>query len=404
MLKKICITISMMIFFAFSGCGASNEEADNTNVEISSEKPESIVPEYESLPENVIEEEIEEKMEESFFVPDCSEDEINTLGNSYANLSLACVYLTYGEKTDRLTGRVTGQGDWIYWYENGAIKKRNVQGDTFDLAYVEKASSLNVVGEWIYYLIDDRIERIRTDGKMQEIVLENVCGSFFVNENILYYVTNKAVSATNYEYYIQEYDIEEKCVIQSYTAEYVAENNEACPVLIGIYQNKIYYYYLKGIKLWDEYFTVGYFIYEISEDGTQKYNMYEGELHDIFVVYMLEEDLIWAKYGDGNPIISVWDIQSGIENQQINNDIVRNGYNKGIIGGPTFRKLYYVQEMNVQALEIDDWWTNGETIIEEACDICEVYVVGEYIYYTIDDYEDAAVYRVKIDGTDWSQL
>lgn len=45
-----------------------------------------------------------------------------------------------------------------------------------------------------------------------------------------------------------------------------------------------------------------------------------------------------------------------------------------------------------------------DIIIEEQALILEVYVVGEYIYYTLDEYDKASLYRVKIDGTSWEEL
>ena len=412
MLKKICITISMMIFFVFSGCGASNEGADSTDVEISSEKSESIVPEYEPQLENVIEEEIEE----TFFVPDCSEDEVNTLGNSYANLSLACVYLTPIDEEERAsyrTGRVTGQGDWIYWYENYMIKKMNNQGEVYDLAYVENASSLNVVGDWIYYLVDNRIECIRTDGNLQNIVLENVHGAFFINDNMLYYVTNEAVSATTFEYCIKKYNIDERCVVQSYAIE----RGEFCPVLIGINQGEIYYYYLDLFVAED--WNSGYFIYAITEDGLRlphiHVNWQIGMRCD-FLAFMLDESLVYIRYTydtfDPTPI----SVLSFTTEESKKDDLpaygpymrIRNGYNGDLIisgaGKNSAFALYRVPETDVFELEAENWLIGREIIIEETSNIYEVYVVGDYIYYVIGRYADGPVYRVKMDGTDWRKL
>lgn len=60
------------------------------------------------------------------------------------------------------------------------------------------------------------------------------------------------------------------------------------------------------------------------------------------------------------------------------------------------------EDINGQSIIADN--LNVQLIVSENTSIREVYVVDDYIYYTIDGYENANLYRIKIDGTGWEEL
>lgn len=71
-----------------------------------------------------------------------------------------------------------------------------------------------------------------------------------------------------------------------------------------------------------------------------------------------------------------------------------------ILAGST--QISYITE---EAIQDTSSMISDILIVEESEYICEVYVVNDYVYYTIsDDYNDANLYRIKVDSTDWKDV
>lgn len=75
----------------------------------------------------------------------------------------------------------------------------------------------------------------------------------------------------------------------------------------------------------------------------------------------------------------------------------------GIISGNEYG-LYRIPFEEVQGITTKTELLEETLIIAEQEIINETYVLNEYIYYTLGEYEDATLYRVKVDGSDWEEL
>ena len=108
---------------------------------------------------------------------------INMIGNDFANLNYQCSFKinSHGQ-----TGRVTAQGDNVYFYESGYIYQMNADGDKQTICSAEDASSLNIIGDTLYFLEGTRIYSVKTDGSTKEELLINVLAPFIVCDNCIY--------------------------------------------------------------------------------------------------------------------------------------------------------------------------------------------------------------------------
>jgi len=334
------------------------------------------------------------------FFSDTPMEQWNVKGNNFANLS----------DFSTPSGRITAQGDWIYFYSMGAIYKKQGDNAVEYIIDADDAYSLNIVGDWIYYKEGQQIYKVRTDGEDKEILFENVSSNIFVVDNKICFCSLQNKSATIYDYCINVADLNSKDILQQYNV------GEVNIILIGFFPEtgKAYFYvpgYLAdrtfGVFEVDYYTNTCNKILSIALDG------YEWSLDDKLFAAM-NDSLIIANafhendYNPGENVIQIYDLSSGT----VINEIRRNWYRKmvtanisndHIICNPDTNsyKLYYIGSSELN----EEFASNNAPFLEETTVYTEIYSIGEYVYYCIantGDYFNRPIYRIKIDGTSWS--
>ena len=222
-MKKINLVIAILCCFCLIGC-SNYTDTGNKNY----------------LENNVIVENsvgIEE--EEDTIGYSVDEDKVvNTIGNSYSNLGFQCDF--NGDSLEKLyTGRVTAQGDEIYFYEAGNIYSMDVYGNKKSICSSTNASSLNVIGDTLYYLENDTIYSVKIDGSSRMKLIEGVSVPFLICDGNIYYVTSINISATALEYQICKYSINDNVLLN------VLSIGETMPTLVKFdsERNSIIFYY-----------------------------------------------------------------------------------------------------------------------------------------------------------------
>ena len=115
------------------------------------------------------------------FVPDYLPGEINTRGNTNANLGGG--------------GHVASQGSWIYFpvptsNTDTDLYKARTDGTGLKKLTTDKTYFVNVIGDWIYYTNASdgmKLYRIRTDGSLRSKVLDETVNEINVVGDWIYY-------------------------------------------------------------------------------------------------------------------------------------------------------------------------------------------------------------------------
>ena len=280
---------------------------------------------------------------------------------------------------------------------------------------VDNAQSLNVIGDEIYYLEGGCIYCTSKDGSSITKLISDVNSPFFVYNDAIYYVTRFNVTATSYEYYICKYDIKENEMQKSINM------GEKIPTIVGVEKDDVVAcYYRESVEqdsdnptlfsVCDRLVSIG-FTEGIIRSKSFTTNGVSPIVYDFYAIYA--KDYIYVnrthswnnKFGVDSVIPSSFTVESQVI-KETNVDF-KNCYNNdwivyGEIEGQ--RGLYLISEDTIGNLELT--LDNARLIIQEKYDVSEVYVAGEYIYYTLDTsgYKHGNLYRVKIDGTSWEDI
>lgn len=335
---------------------------------------------------------------------------VNTIGNSFANLNYQCNF-----KTDSYaqTGRVTSQGDDIYFYELGYIYQLNSEGDKKIICSAKDASSLNIIGDTLYFLEGTEIYSVKINGGEKEELLIKVLAPFIICDNNLYYITSSNVSATRYEYFICRYKINGGGPQASVSV------GESFPTLVAINQEQndsvIFYYQMENYQD-PHYNALHYARYYLGSYDFESGNTIGKEM----IAPLHNCDSYFAAIPSDNYIYASWYCAGfGISDFEINcidktnfelisdkessryiipvnstaNDLVLKA-NSSLV----FASADSIQNPNVYDIQEE------YTILREETQVAEVYIVGDYIYYTMTDYHNSNLYRIRIDGTGWEEL
>lgn len=350
-------------------------------------------------------------MDSSIVGEEENSDYVNMVGNSFSNLNYQC---SFRINSHGYTGRVTSQGDNVYFYEAGFIYMMNSNGDKQAICSAQDASSLNVIGDTVYFLEGNKIYSVKTYEGIKEELLINVLAPFIVCDNCIYYVTSANVSATKSEYYISKYDIDENQPQESmsvgeYLPALIAINNEQNDSVIFYYEmepyqhpeyNALYYdcYYLGSYN-----FDNGNIIGEEIMAPLNSCNSYFSAIPSnnyIYVGWYCDDD-----FGDTIFKLYCYDINN-LELMTSKEDseyfIPINSHMDNLIFKSASRLALVlsesIQDPNHMGI-IEEY-----TILNEETQLSEVYVIGDYIYYTMSDYHNSNLYRIKIDGTCWEDI
>ena len=344
-------------------------------------------------------------------------DNTNVVGNSFSNLGYQCVSGSVGTET----GRVTSQGNVVCFFEKGVIYGLSPNGKKISICAADNASSLNIIGNTIYYLEDSMIYGVNINSGEKEEILTMVSGPFFVYNDVIYYVQSSNASATTYEYHICKYFIGEN-------REERINVGEKMPILVGLEpqnENRVIFYYEMDAYQHPSYTALWYGRHNLvcaDFDGNVYFNKeYIAPFYGVdnveFYALLTESYLYATQYCEEDGIGGqyIFSVDSLDNSQYLSaNELEvygyiepRNSYKDDlIIYGNIQEKfgLYLLEneDINGQSIIADN--LNVQLIVSENTSIREVYVVDDYIYYTIDDYENANLYRIKIDGTGWEEL
>ena len=334
----------------------------------------------------------------------------NIVGNSFANLGYACLFGGRGDL--ERTGRVTGQGNELFFYELGSIYKIDESGKKIEICSASDASSINVIGDTLYYLEGTDVYSIKTDGTEKPHLLKGVMSPFIVYNNAIYYVSFSSMGGIVEEYYIAKY------LIEGNEPQLVINMGDRKPTLAGInpvYDDAIIYYYQIEDYQNPDYRALYYARYSVVCENFSGERIYSGEYiapdygaNNAILFTICAENynyVIWHHNAEFHtPILSlnVLDCSQFKKLTYIEETgyyIPRNCYKNDLVVYTTVG-LIRVSSEKIQSYDSDSDAIVGDVIIEnEGVSICEVYVVGEYVYYTTDLYSQANLYRVKIDGT-----
>jgi len=326
----------------------------------------------------------------------------NEYGNSFNNLGFHCVNVA----TCGYTGRVTSQGGTTYFYEKNAICSIDANGEITQICNAQNASSLNVMGNTLYYLEGEKVYSVNINGGSRTELLINVCGPFFVWDDSIIYVTQSNMTATRQEYYICRYFIDKQ------EPQQTISTGETFPTIIGKG---------KSDSVMFGYETQSY----VEETGWSYTNNYEryAIIDCDFEGNIISENIYMAsepsKKGDFYPFLAKdylfimytfedsyycmnTDIYSVNENYEMNRE---HSYNFKTYMNCWGNDIVYEYAKTLCLEKIIQSEYSCKDIISENYPIFEFYVVGDYVYYTIEDsYREAELYRVKIDGTDWEDI
>lgn len=376
-MKKGQLICALAVVFILSAC--KKEENYNSNT------PNNIVPTVEQVSVE--------------FVSDTPREQWNEYGNDFSNLS----------QFSSPSGRMAKQGEWIYYYSQGGLYKK--QGDEAEIyiASANDAYSLNVVGDWIYYKEGENVYKIRTDGEHKDVIFENVVSNIFVVGNDICYVTKENKSATTYTYYINVRNMNLSIELSH------VELGENPFVVIGFRPDlgKIYGYF-------ENYITPKTFsVYEVEYLGwtnevlTSTFEGYGWSSDDYLFAMMSGDIIVLNAFHEGNPmgenIIKVYNIADGNVVYEMNNECYRkivtaNIFGEKIIGTPDSNSG---RLLAVNTNKVKEEFEDGSEFLKESTVYREVYVFDDYVYYTLAEtgvYNERPIYRIKVDGTNWTQF
>lgn len=325
-----------------------------------------------------------------------------------------------GEQNEvSLSEQVVGQGKWIYYYTSDQIKKMNEDRNVYDVCSISDVTGISVLGDWIYYATYSEIGKIRTDGTGREVIANaSISTPFLVKNNVIYYFEQYKETASSTSDSLHIYDVEAKEDIE------VLPMGEYGASILGYYNNKVY------LKLQDEgdgetfagYITATDNGIEVGEFGTT--DEITGAFKGGFVY---GNQLIYSQstgWNNGTTNIYI----ANLDNEEFEYTCqfeFMNDSSQALSGGKPFTicgacnisgEEYWVARVDfssIYLIPVDDAKKTlpkslmTKVIVEEdkmQVSIYDSWVVGEYVYYKGAKNGNDYLYRIKIDGTNWSEL
>lgn len=289
-------------------------------------------------------------------------------------------------------------------------------GNKSEICSVVYASCLNVIGDTLYYLHSEDIYAVDIMGGEPEKFISDVIGNFIAYENSIYYISRESASGTTYNYYVNEYSLKMNTVVNR------IETGNISPSLVNVNPNNdeiIYFYQQEDPKYSNYVVNFQPFDMVVSNfDGKQKVYTYDDtESWDTGLLdmkgYMLIDDGSWYFIQTPGTKTRSTIHKLSKENYEVEAYaefklcMLKNCYDNEFIVETVTKNSSNLRRIALDRMDVNDEEASilkEDIIIEEQALILEVYVVGEYIYYTLDEYDKASLYRVKMDGTDWEEL
>ena len=377
-----------------------------------------------------IEEDYFETPEDIPFVSDSSEDEWNTQGfnDNPNNLHTLKSIRTSGENEFKDYGRVTRQGKWVYFYEDNALYKVNIDNwQPVFIANTPKVTYLNIIGDYLYYIEDgSSVCRMRTDGQMHETLFNDVEPiSLFVTDKALTYVSKEQATGTTYNFILNIAQI-------NYShPSYKVNCGDEPPYVIYMKDRNVYFYTVMTEKYADYIIVEKAAYIEAARDWWLD-QLFDGEVYDdsFFDSYRISPTAFFdhgkiLALPAGAGYMSKTNIQDTSFNYiDISDSKVtqrspqNNGWYPGIINiyndkmiSNSYRKVSIIDWSDIDVCDANKASTDyGSVIVKETEDIPEVYVYDDwdFILYTIANnssgYNGRSVYKINIDGSGFMQL
>lgn len=352
---------------------------------------------------------------EQIVAPTCKDGVVNKQGNSVNNLAYKGAILK--GQFSALSGRVTGQGGSVYYYQKGKIYRMDESGNKTEVCSVAVASCLNVIGDTLYYLHNEDIYAVDIMGGEPQKLIANVIGNFLMYENSIYYINRENASGTTYNYYVNEYSLDKYTVVKSIEAGNIS------PTLVNVNpdnNDEVIYFYQQDNSKYSSY-VVNFQPFDMvvsNFDGKKDLYTYDDTeswdtgLLDMEGYMLIDDDAWYFVQTPGTKTRSTihklsketYEVEACVE---LKLSLIKNCYNNEFIVENVTKNSSSLRRMALDRIDVNDEETsllNENVIVEEQALILEVYVVGEYIYYTLDAYDKAALYRIKVDGTGWEEL
>ncbi len=410
--EKIRIAIiAMAVLFLLTGCGT---DASQPAIEIEERDSTGISTNVKDM-ENIVSSEDENKASD---LP-MSED-VNIRGNTYGNLSVA-------------RGRMTSQNNTLFFYQNGAIYRKEGTGNKEYLCSATSAESLNVLGDALFYLESGHIYCIDTDGNNLHEIAKDVLGPFIVYKDALYYVSGTNITFSEKEFFICKYYLKENI------PQDTISTGKYCPQLIGIneYMNDEVIYQMEINSVADErYGNLIYkqFVVGLADFNTHSVNenVYASKWTNISsnsgysfnvipaddILYIIQRS---GAYEDNLDVINLRTFLSDGLDIELYYNALRtwepicypmkfcNSYKNELIA-----KFYYYDtevELSIRLITKESMMSSGGTednvkIVDDSAS--EVYVIGDDLYYVVSldkyDYDSVRIGKIGIDGTGWQEL
>lgn len=347
----------------------------------------------------------------------CKDGVINRQGNSFNNLSYQSALI--GANPPEFSGRVTGQGESVYYYLAGKICRLDGQGNRTEICSEKYASCLNVIGNTLYYLKKGEIYSVDIMGGEPQKRVSGVIGNFFIFEGTIYYVNCEKATGTTYNFFVNEYSLDKGQVERS------IEAGNYMPTLVSVNPDKngeIIYFYQQKNQSYPNYTANGqpFDVIRTDLDGNKEVYSYDdsNSLQDSNGYMLLGLDswyfsLVHDQYPDfvmhrvDNETHSVIGCVEESISDWYDIKMPKNSYGDKLIFGIISENgygLHCITFEEIHGITSKTELMNETLIIAEQEIIEETYVLGEYIYYTLGEYANATLYRVKVDGSDWEEL
>ena len=355
---------------------------------------------------------------EQIVAPTCKDEVVNKQGNSANNLAYQCALI--GANPPEYTGRVTAQGESVYYYKTGRIYRMDGNENIIEICSAANASSLNVIGDTLYYLRGNVIYAVDVTGGEPKEIITDAIGTFFVYGESLYFINCENKTGTTYNFYVNEYSLKKNKVVN-----YINTGNNK-PTLVSVNPDKngeVVYYYQQNNQSYPKYEANAqpYDLVIADFDGKKEVYSFEESfdslgsangyvLIDEESIYVTKMDYFYPDFIMYRTVKETYETVGYVEalkQDWYNLRTPKNCYNNelifGIIAGNGYG-LYRIPFERIAEITEQPGMLEEALIISEQEIIREAYVLGEYIYYTIDEYYEARLYRVKIDGTGWEEL
>ena len=325
------------------------------------------------------------------FVPDCSEEEYNKIGNSFANLLNG--------------GQVASQGGWMYYVRSAGgwgldawgyqeICKEPIEGGTPIVIYTALDEDidikyLNVVGDYIYFK-EKTIKRVRCDGEeYKDYGIESKYSFSVFNNQIVY--TKEIPESAEYSWWtLMVYD--------TVIGEGMDYDESVNPQFWGMeeLQDTVIFYMGQTTVSMNEYyvsfFEVNKDLNEDFEEGCMVFNNPEIKCRlwrkKVFtgteVLDMASNQLLCDKEIQKTDQFTFWDYNLTVN--FIDDYIVGYATHPG-----TFKGLVYC------TLEE---YLNNEYHVINADKPGSILCAGQWIYHSCNN----GVHRVKLDGSEYQEV